>query len=70
MARDAVIAARLDLIAAKAKILSEQYKNNQLWDGDLSKQLGEIENEIRLITRGESGWATTSRSGTWYPDDK
>lgn len=69
MARDAVIAARLEIIAAKARILAEKYKNNQLWDGELNQQLNDIEVEIRLITHDDAGWAT-SRSGNWYPDDK
>lgn len=70
MSKDNIVAARLGLIAAKAKILSEEYKNNKLWDGDLNKKLGEIESEIRLITCGDSGWATVSSGGNWYPDDK
>jgi hypothetical protein len=62
MSKDDIIAARLDLIAAKAKILSEQYKNNKLWDGDLERGLEEIGRELAAVrnnSAGNSGWATT-----------
>lgn len=54
---DLVITARLDLIAAKAKILAESYKNNKLWGGELKDGIDEIEREIALIRRGEPGAA-------------
>lgn len=72
MAKDDIIAARLDLIAAKAKILAEQYKNNQHWEGDLNRGLSEIEREIAAIrnnSNGRSGWATTE-DGAWGPSDR
>jgi hypothetical protein len=72
VAKDDIVAARLDLIAAKARILAEQYKNNQHWDGDLRRGLDEIEREIASIRGGSNergGWATTG-GGNWYPDDK
>lgn len=46
-----IVAARLDVIAAKARILSEQYKKNQLWDGDLERGLSDILSEIESIRR-------------------
>lgn len=64
MAKDDIIAARLDLIAAKAKILSEQYKNNQMWDGELESSLNTIEGEIAAIRResgSSQGWASSNR---------
>jgi hypothetical protein len=69
VAKDDIIAARLDLIAAKARILAEQYKNNQHWEGDLSRGLDEIEREIAAVRNGRNdGWAY-SRGG-WSPDDR
>jgi len=62
---DAVIAARLDLIAAKAKILSERYKNNQLWDGELNSGLNEISEEIRKIGSGRRDTWSYTDDGTW-----
>lgn len=49
MIKNDITIARLDLIAAKAKILSEQYKNNQMWDGDLERGLNDILSEINNI---------------------
>lgn len=49
-----VVTARLDLIAAKAKILAAKYRNNQLWEGELSKDMNEIRAEIYAIEE-ESG---------------
>jgi len=46
-----LVAARLDLIAAKAKVLATNYRNNQLWDGDLTKGLNEIQAEIESVRR-------------------
>lgn len=69
MAKDDIIAARLDMIAAKAKILADDYKNNRLWDGDLGRGLGDIRRELDAIgrnERGETGWATTG--GGWQGD--
>jgi hypothetical protein len=67
MSKDDIIAARLDLIAAKARILSEQYKNNKLWEGDLERGLEEIQREISAVrnnSSGRSGWAQTD-DGQW-----
>jgi hypothetical protein len=44
-----LVTARLELIAAKARILCEDYKNNKLWDVDLTKGLVDIETEIKSI---------------------
>ena len=59
-----IVTARLMVIAAKAKILSEQYKNNQLWGGELERELDAIESEIASIRR-EAG----SCRG-WEPGDR
>lgn len=42
-----MIETRLELIAAKAKQLAEDYK--KLWPGDLTLGLNEIEKQIRMI---------------------
>lgn len=47
--RDDTTAARLEIIAAKAKILATQYKGGGLWEGDLTRYLDEIESEIRKV---------------------
>jgi len=62
-----VIQARLEIISAKAKLLAEKYKNNQLWDGELSKGLDEIQSEISYA-RGEEGWGGNSRG--WQAGDR
>jgi len=61
---NALVAARLEIVAAKAKILAEKYKNNQLWGGELDSGIREIESELSKIRSegGSSDWATT-RSG-------
>ena len=41
------VAMRLDLIAAKAKLLSSDLKNKKLWEGDLVRGIGEIINEAQ-----------------------
>ncbi len=54
-----LIEARLNIIAYKARILADNYKNNQLWDGDLSRGLDELETEIRAIRKASNdhrGW--------------
>ena len=54
-----LIEARLNIIAYKARILADNYKNNQLWDGDLSRGLDELENEIKAIRKASNdtrGW--------------
>ena len=61
-----LIAARLAVIAAKAKILSETYKNGQMWEGDLVRGLDEIEIEMNLIRRQES----PGRGNPWHVDDR
>ncbi len=59
-----IVTARLMVIAAKAKILSEQYKNNQLWGGELERELNAIESEIASIRRE----ANSNRG--WEPGDR
>jgi hypothetical protein len=49
-----VVAARLDLIAAKAKILAAKYRGNQLWEGELTTGLNDIQTEVQAVQR-ESG---------------
>lgn len=51
---DDITAARLAVVAAKAKILADKYKHGQLWAGDLHRMLSEIESEINKV-RSESG---------------
>jgi len=54
-----LIEARLTIIASKAKILAENYKNGKLWDSDLSQGIAEIETEIRAIRQESNqnrGW--------------
>lgn len=36
------VSMRLELIAAKAKMLAYEYKNGKLWPGDLERGLGEL----------------------------
>lgn len=40
---------RLDLIAAKAKQLAEDYRKNRLWPGDLTKGLNEIREQLDRV---------------------
>jgi len=37
---------RLDLIAAKARQLSDDYQRGKLWDGDLQRGLSEIQKQL------------------------
>jgi hypothetical protein len=59
-----VVAARLEIVAAKAKILAEKYKNNQLWDGELDQGIREITSELTMLgreTSSERGWSPGDR---------
>lgn len=47
-----LIAARLELIAAKAKILAASYRENKLWDGELNSGLDMLSHEIVSIRQG------------------
>jgi hypothetical protein len=69
---DNITAARLEILAAKSRILADKYKGNQLWDGELSSALTEIEAEISVIRRDNRPYSDNkSRLGnTWFPDDK
>lgn len=49
-----VLASRLDLIAAKAKIMASDYRNGRMWEGDLSRGLDELLREI-TYARNERG---------------
>jgi hypothetical protein len=44
---DERVALYLELIAAKAKQLAEDYKRARLWDGDLQRGLGEINEQLQ-----------------------
>lgn len=46
---DESIAARLDLIAAKARQLALDYRNGKLWDGDLDRGKSEIYTQLQNI---------------------
>lgn len=46
MSRNDLVAARLELIAAKAKVMAADYKNGRMWDGELSKGLDDLLREI------------------------
>ncbi len=48
-----MLTARLEIIAAKSRILVEKSRNNQFWPGELSRGLSEIEREISNIQTEE-----------------
>ena len=48
MSKEANVA-YLELIAAKARQLAEDYKNARLWEGELGHGLGEIIETVRKI---------------------
>lgn len=48
------VADRLELIAAKARVLVNDYRQGKLWDGDLSRGLQELKKEIDQVCN-ESG---------------
>lgn len=39
---------RLELAAAKAKQLAEDLKHGRLWEGDLSRGIGEINEQLKF----------------------
>jgi hypothetical protein len=43
-------AVRLELVAAKAKQLAEDLKNGRLWEGDLSRGIREIHEQLSQVT--------------------
>jgi len=59
-----IIAARLDLIAAKAKILAADYRAGRQWPTDLSRGLSELGVELENIRR-ESGSAARDDYGPY-----
>ena len=61
MSKKELVAARLELISAKSKLLAEEYKNGKMWDGDLSRGLDELVREITYV-RNERG---SESSGGW-----
>lgn len=63
---DNITSARLEILAAKSRILADKYKSGQLWDGELSSSLSEIEAEISVIRRdnrsiNDRGWSPGDR---------
>jgi hypothetical protein len=46
-----IVASRLDLIAAKARILAADYRGSKLWEGELTKGLNEIQAEVDAVKR-------------------
>jgi hypothetical protein len=46
-----MVAMRLDLIAAKAKQMSEDVKHGRLWEGDLSRGLADIQEQLEAAAR-------------------
>jgi hypothetical protein len=49
--RRETIAMRLDLIAAKAKLLAHDLRAGRLWEGQLTQGVGEIGEELRAAVR-------------------
>lgn len=55
---DRTIEARLELIAAKARILVDDYRRGRLWEGELSAGLDELRKEINAIeTNDNNRWS-------------
>jgi hypothetical protein len=46
---DPSVIARLEIVAAKATIAAEQYKNNKYWPGELTAALNEIQQELDAL---------------------
>jgi len=46
-----LVAAKLDLIAAKAKQLSLDYRAGRLWEGELENGLAEIHQQLSSIPK-------------------
>lgn len=46
-----MVAMRLDLIAAKAKQMAEDVKHGRLWEGDLSRGLADIQEQLEAAAR-------------------
>lgn len=65
---DSITTARLEIIAAKARILADKAKGNQFWEGELERGLVEIEREVVSIKSAHAGYS--SSKNTWYPEDK
>ena len=49
MTNTETISLRLDLISAKAKQLSNDVKEHKLWEGQLSKGLSEIQEQLSIV---------------------
>lgn len=64
MSKNDLVAARLELIAAKAKVMAADYKDGRMWDGDLSKGLDDLLREITHV-RNERG---SSDRNDWQGD--
>lgn len=61
-----LIAARLDLIAAKARLLASNYKAGALWEGELNRELDELQLEI-THARNERG---NNSHNIWDPSNR
>jgi hypothetical protein len=44
-----LIQAKLDLIAARAVLLAQEYKENRLWGGELHLGLGEVASQANTL---------------------
>lgn len=61
MATNDIIAAKLDMIAAKAKAMATSYRTGRLWDGELTSGINEIDRTVDEI-RHEYKIALSPRS--------
>lgn len=48
------VAARLEFVAAKARILVNEYRAGRLWEGELSRGLDELRSEIDRAQREDN----------------
>lgn len=46
---DEIIKARLELLAAKAKVLALDYEHGKLWEGELGSGLAQLQGQITEI---------------------
>jgi hypothetical protein len=46
----------LDLVAAKAKALASDVKNNRTWPGDISQGIREIQDSLNKASEGSKKW--------------
>ena len=48
----ATTVANLKVVAAKAAQMADRLENNQLWPGDLSKGIDEMQDALNVLKRG------------------